>query len=129
MKIPLLNFSAALLVLYSALHPALAQIPPAHDCVPPPAGLTDWWPFDESISPGGLMAQDIAGTANNASLPFFFGPTPVVGVVSNALSFDGVDDFLKVPDHPEIDFAGVCGLPSTEDFTIDLWVKDRKSVV
>jgi len=123
MNIPLLNLCAASLLLTVSLNSALAQVPPAHDCVPPPAGLVDWWPFDETLGPGGIVAQDIAGALNNASLPFSLGPTPVAGVVSNALSFDGVDDFLEVPDHPEINFAGACGLPGVEDFTIDLWVK------
>jgi len=123
MKTLILKLSALALALCCALAPTHAQIPPGHDCVPPPAGLVDWWPFDETLSPAVMRAQDIAGATNNASLQFFFGPVPVPGMVSNALSFDGVDDFLEVPDHPEIDFAGACGLPGTEDFTIDLWLK------
>ncbi len=106
-----------------SLDVALAQFPPGHDCVPPPAGLADWWPFDEPPGPGASDAQDIAGGPNNASWPVVLRPTPVTGVVSNALSFDGVNNFLMVLDHPEVDFAGACGLPGVEDFTIDLWVK------
>jgi len=123
MKTFVLNLSVAALVLFAAFNTALAQIPPAHDCVPPPAGLADWWPFDETPGPGASDAPDIAGGPNNASWPVVLRPTPVAGVVSNALSFDGTNNFLMVLDDPEVNFAGACGLPGTEDFTIDLWVK------
>ena len=99
-----------------------SQVHAAVQCVPPPAGLVDWWPFDEPPSPAATSAADIAGAVNNASLPFF-GPIPVPGMVSNALHFDGVDDFVEVPNHAEINFFGACGAAGVEDFTIDVWVK------
>ncbi len=41
--------------------PAFPQFPNVHcptNCLPPPAGMTAWWPFDE---PTGPIANDIAG--------------------------------------------------------------------
>jgi hypothetical protein len=43
------------------------------------------------------------------------GPVTIVGKVGSALSFDGKDDFVRVPDHPELN-------PGMEDMAIDLWV-------
>ena len=71
-----------------------AQTPPRL-CLTPPSGLVDWWPFDEAATPAATTAQDIAGAVNNFTTPFLFGPTPVAGMVSNALSFDGVNDFWR----------------------------------
>jgi hypothetical protein len=104
------------------LIPLVQAQTPTRICVTPPAGLVDWWPFDEAATPAATAAQDISGAVNNASAPFLFGPTPVAGMVSNALSFDGVDDFLEVKNDPEINFLGTCGALN-ESFTIDVWVK------
>ena len=108
--------------MFLSLAAMIMPSPAADHCVPPPAGLVDWWPFDETASPGPTIAADIAGAVNNASLPYL-GPVPVPGMVSNALRFDGVDDFVVVPNHPEINFFGACGQAGVEDFTIDLWVR------
>lgn len=42
------------------------------------------------------------------------GPTPVTGKVDGALSFDGVDDFVQVPDSSTYDLT---------DMTINAWIK------
>ncbi len=106
MKSPSLLLAGLLLSLFAAVVPPLAMA--ADHCVPPPAGLVDWWPFDENAVPGGTIATDISGSANNASLPYL-GPVPVPGMVSNALRFDGLNDFVAIPNHPEINFFGTCG--------------------
>jgi PKD repeat protein len=87
-------------------------------CVVPPAGMVDWWTFDET---SGTTAQDLMGVFNNVGT-HFNGPTPVAGIVDGALSFDGVNDYVEVPDHPELNF-GTCILDVAEPMTIDLWVK------
>jgi hypothetical protein len=71
-------------------------------CIPPPSGLVSWWPGDNS-------AIDIAGN-NNGTL--MNGATFAPGMVGQAFSFDGVDDYVNV---------GNLSLPIT--FTIDAWIK------
>ena len=80
--------------------------------------MVDWWTFDET---SGTTAQDIMGAFNNVGT-HFNGPTSVSGIVDGALSFDGVNDYVEVADHPEINF-GTCILDVAEPMTIDLWVK------
>jgi len=84
-------------------------------CVSPPAGLVAWWPLDEM---SGTAAQDIAGVPNNGV--HFNGPTPTLGKVAAALRFDGVDDYVRVPDHPELNVG-------TGSFTLDAWVRTTAS--
>lgn len=88
-------------------------------CTPAPAGLVDWWTFDEKAA--GNMAGDIAQYANQVTLSN--GPTPGTGKVAGDLCFDGQNDFGSVADHPEINFSGDCRNDAAEAFTIDTWVK------
>jgi len=69
--------------------------------VSPPPGMVGWWTFDETSGP---TANDIAGATNNLGT-WMNGPTPVTGKVAGALSFDGVNDFVEVPDDPELNFG------------------------
>jgi hypothetical protein len=88
-------------------------------CVPPPPGMVDWWPFDETTGP---VANDIA-SFNNQGV-HMNGPTVISGKVRNALCFNGDNQWVEVRDHPEINFHGVCGGPAfAESFTIDAWVR------
>ncbi|MFN0135009.1 MAG: LamG-like jellyroll fold domain-containing protein [Phycisphaerae bacterium] len=80
-------------------------------CVTPPPNMSAWWMLDET---GGLTAFDSsqgqnAGTHTN-------GPSLAVGQVHAARSYDGVNDYTQVPDHPSLD-AG------TLPFSIDAWVR------
>ena len=59
-------------------------------CVPPPASMVSWWPGDEN-------ANDIQGN-NNGTLQN--GATFAAGKVGQAFSFDGVNDFIEVPNSP-----------------------------
>jgi hypothetical protein len=74
-------------------------------CVAPPSGLVSWWPGDGN-------ANDIidanAGTLQNGA---GFAP----GKVGQAFSFDGVDDYVNIPDSPPLD-----SIAST--ITVDLWI-------
>lgn len=97
-------------------------------CIQPPAGLQEWWPLDETsgTAVNNLIPHPIPGHGpdlhNGTSNPGAIGgtgPTPIAGMVGGALQFDGVDDFVEVPDG-----AGTLshGNP-TSDFTIDAWIK------
>ena len=55
--------------------------------------LVGWWRLDEGT---GTMAYDSSGLGNNGTLRG--GPKWVAGVAGQALQFDGVDDFVEVPD-------------------------------
>ena len=76
----------------------------AQNCVPPPAGLVSWWPGDGD-------ANDIVGPHHGTLQN---GATFAAGKVGQAFSFDGVDDYVSVPDHSDWTFGD-------DPFTIDLW--------
>ena len=86
----------------------------AQTCVSPSSGLVSWWPLDET---SGTTAADIIGTHPGTHVN---GPTPVVGNVAGALSFDGVNDFVT--------FGTSTGNFGTSDFTMDWWMKTSLSV-
>jgi hypothetical protein len=79
----------------------------AHTCVEPPSGLVRWWPGDGD-------ADDIVG-ANHGTLQN--GATFANGVVGQAFSFDGVDDFVSVPHEAQQNIR--------EALTIDAWVMKK----
>ncbi len=72
-----------------------------NNCVQPPSGMISWWPADGDASD--LVASN-HGTLQN-------GATFAPGMVDQAFSFDGVDDYVSTDD---------VDLPST--FTIDAWI-------
>ena len=74
-------------------------------CVPPPAGIIAWWPGEGN-------ANDIVGT-NNGTTVNGAGYTP--GVVGSAFSFNGVNQWVEIPDSPELNYA--VGAPGT----IEVW--------
>ena len=80
-------------------------------CVKPPAGMVLWLPFDELVGP---LAANIIPAPNGFHAN---GPVPLPGqYVLNSLRFDGVDDFVRVPNYAAI-------ILSTSDLTIDAWVR------
>ena len=79
---------------------------PVGPCVEPPSGLVGWWPGDGD-------ADDIWGE-NHGTL--VNGATFVSGKVEQAFSFDGVDDYVEVPDDASLK-------PGTSCFTVDFWVR------
>ena len=112
------------------------------NCIPPPSNMRAWYPFDESvIQPPLTITQEIT-PFNNDGTYFPAGPTGptriVPGKVSNALRFDGINDYVQAPSIPAINF-GTAGFPigcnaaCRGDFSIDAWIRlsptDRKSVV
>jgi len=93
-------------------------VPCQTNCVPPPEGMSAWWPFDES---SGGLANDIAGLVNNLGR-HVNGPTSVLGMVGNALCFDGLDDYVLVTNQSEINFLGNCA-SRADSFTVDAWIR------
>jgi hypothetical protein len=79
----------------------------AHTCVEPPSGLVSWWPGDGD-------ADDIVGD-NHGTLQN--GATFANGVVGQAFSFDGVDDFVSIPHEARQNIR--------EALTIDAWVMKK----
>jgi hypothetical protein len=107
------QFLAVALMLIGAI---VTQQPLYAQCIPPPSGMTTWWPLDEAAGP---TANDIAaGGVNNAGT-WMNSPVPVAGEVGGALTFSGSNS-VDVPDHSELNFG-------TGDFSIDLWIKTTNS--
>ena len=82
----------------------------AQTCTPAPAGLVSWWPLDET---SGTAAADIVDGNPGTHLN---GPTPTPGMVAGGLSFDGVDDYVRIPDTANLN-------PGTSNFSVDFWMK------
>jgi hypothetical protein len=77
-------------------------------CVMPPAGLVSWWSGDgHTYDVVNLNRSYLQGGAS-------FGN----GLIDQAFSLDGVDDFVMVPHDSSLNFG-------TNDFTVDLWVNFR----
>lgn len=83
---------------------------------PVPQCLVAYWPFDEG---SGQYANDASGNNNNGMLmPSYPGNVPAWtsdSISGSALSFDGADDYVEVPDNDELDI--------TDEITIEAWVR------
>lgn len=77
-------------------------------------GLAGWWKFDEKE---GKVAMDSSGKNRNGELKNFDSNTSqwVVGPVGNAISLDGIDDFIDVGD---FEWGG--------ELSFSAWVKYKK---
>lgn len=75
-------------------------------------GLIAWWPGDGN-------ANDVVGGHHGS---FFNGATTAPGIVGQAFSFDGVDDFVRVSDSS---FMPLTSAPRT----VTLWFKSDKNLV
>jgi hypothetical protein len=84
------------------------------NCVGRSAGLVGWWSLDETA---GNTAFDLV--SGNAGL-HQGGPVAEPAVVLGGLNFDGIDDFVEIPDASELNF----GLQS---FTLMTWLKTVKT--
>ena len=71
-------------------------------------GMVSCWTFDEG---SGTTAYDSMGT-NDGTI---YGAIWATGIVDGALSFDGIDDYVEVPDSDSLDIAGA--------ITMSGWVK------
>jgi hypothetical protein len=88
--------------LFNAGSAGKCEQPPA--CITPPSGMVAWWPGDDD-------ANDIAG-GNNGTL--HNGATFAAGMVGQAFSFDGLDDFVEVTDAASLNPPAI---------TLDAWIK------
>lgn len=79
------------------------------DCVPPPPDLVSWWPGDSD-------ADDIVGP-NHGTMQN--GATFTSGLVGQAFSFDGVDDYIQFGDILD----GLNG-----GFTLEAWISTTATV-
>ena len=78
------------------------------DCFSEEKGLIAYWPFDEG---SGNTAKDVSGKGHNGTI---YGAKYEKGKAGTCLSFDGVDNFVSIPDFAEA--------PCTE-ITILVWQK------
>jgi hypothetical protein len=74
-------------------------------------GCVGFWLLNET---GGLKAYDLSGNLNHGTLTN--GPTWVPGRTGQALSFDGSNDYIAIPDSPSVDIGG-------DRMAISLWFK------
>jgi len=81
-----------------------AQRAGAQPCTPPP-GIVSWWPGDGNAID---IVDGNSGTLIN-------GATFAPGQVGQAFSFDGVNDYVEMPDSSTLDIS--------TGHTVDLWVK------
>jgi uncharacterized repeat protein (TIGR01451 family) len=72
-------------------------------------GLVVEWHFDEGS--GGIV-HDSSGNGNDGVV---YGATWVKGKYGGALEFDGVDDYVEVPDSMSLDL--------TQETTVEIWIK------
>jgi len=85
---------------------APASLATQQDCVAAPQGLVAWWPLDGD-------ANDIRGSNTGALVG---ADAFVAGVVGQALTFDGVEQYVLVTASQQIDVGSGPGL------TIELWI-------
>jgi len=78
---------------------------PPPECVDPPLGMVSWWPGDEN-------ADDIWDANHGLEM---LGATYAPGMVGQAFSFDGVNDYVS------LGTTQIIG--DNTSFTIDAWIK------
>ncbi|ODS35435.1 hypothetical protein BEH94_01360 [Candidatus Altiarchaeales archaeon WOR_SM1_SCG] len=71
--------------------------------------LIAYWNFDDIT---GNTIHDLSGNNNYGTI---YGAKQVDGISSNALEFDGIDDYVEIPDDSSLDLD--------DDFTIMIWAK------
>lgn len=77
-------------------------------CISPPPGLAHWWPGDNNPQEV-IGGHDYDGALINGTS---FAP----GLGAEAFSLDGVDDWISVAHHDDLNFA-------TRDFTVAMWAQ------
>lgn len=76
------------------------------------------WSMDKTSAIHNSIVFDSSGQGNYGTLVTNDGTTnkAVVGIINNALSFDGVDDYVNAGNDSSLNFT-------SEDFSIGLWIK------
>ncbi len=89
--------------------------------LPNETALKGYWSFDGTTIRGlGATTTDLSGNGNTGTLGSTTAadagdPTPIAGISGQALSFDGVNDYVNVADSDSLDFG-------TNPFTIEVWL-------
>ena len=78
-------------------------------CIEPPRGLVSWWPGNSGPGPNGTKDE---ADGNNGVL--INGVKIVFSRFGISFKFDGIDDYIEVPDADNLDVTSI---------TIDAWVK------
>ena len=92
---------------------SLISLVPKAQAAAPTNGLVGYWAFDEG---SGTTAGDSSGNGNNGTL--VNGPTWTAGKVgSQAISFDGSNDYIAVSNSTSLQVAG-----SGNSFAVSLWM-------
>jgi len=79
-------------------------------------GVVGAWHFDEG---NGTFAHDTSGEGNDGTI---YGANWTDGKFGKALSFDGVDDYVEVPDSAEL-------RPGTGEFSVFLWAYPPATII
>src|ERR1017187_5207022 len=80
------------------------------NCVPPPSGLLSWWPAEGN-------GDDVAGTS---AATLMYGAKFAPGLVGQAFSFNGTNDYIRLPDNL---FPFPPNAPSGTPFSFETWFK------
>ncbi len=99
--------SAAILIFLAAASPAAWAV-----CVTPPSNMMAWWTLDEPGTTVFDRRSHTTGTVHG-------GASTISAFVGNGLIFNGIDGYVEIPHHPQIDIG-------TGDFSIDLWLRTPK---
>jgi len=87
---------------------AAGKCPPA--CIPPPSGMTAWWPLDEGST---STARDMLGDTHAS---YVGGATHVPGKVGGAVHLANASQFVSAFNSPSLNFGA-------GSFSIDAWVR------
>lgn len=77
-------------------------------------GISGMWHFDEG---SGSIAHDSSGNGNNGTI---YDATWTSGISGSALSFDGIDDYVEIPDSDSLDITGA--------ITVEAWMNSLGNV-
>ncbi|MDO8530270.1 MAG: LamG-like jellyroll fold domain-containing protein [bacterium] len=78
----------------------------------PPTDYIGYWKFTEG---NGALAFDSSGNNNTASL---YGPTWITGKIDQAVSFDGIDDYVSIPHSNSLNIGN-----TNDSYSISFWYK------
>jgi hypothetical protein len=106
MKLRVLPMTAIMQLTYAAILLAICSFQALGQ------GLVGHWRLDEGRT---RSTADSSGNGNTGSLIGAGGPSWITGIISNALRFDGKDEYVNVP------YNGTLAI--TADITIAAWIK------
>lgn len=95
------------IIAYFTLSGSRPQPAKAMTCTPPPAPIVSWWT-------GNGTANDLIGNRHGSPQNGATFTAGMTGLVSDAFSFDGVDDFVQFPSQPVSNYISA-------QFTIEFW--------